>query len=76
MQYVDSVGRFCSKHEAYDNGILKNGYSIRVPMMLSNSGATVSLADAELCSRSDEGGGLMLVAAYQRDICAVGNRHV
>ena len=37
-QYVDKFGRFISEFEAFANGILKDGCTIRVPMMLADSG--------------------------------------
>ena len=44
-QYVDNFGRFISEREAFENGILKDGCTVRVPMMLADSGPV--LRDAE-----------------------------
>lgn len=35
-QYVDSFGRFVTREEAVENGMVKDGYSVRVPLMLSD----------------------------------------
>jgi phage tail sheath gpL-like len=69
VQYVDSLGRFCSKFDAYKNGILKDGYSVRVPMMLSDSGGALNFADAERAfADSAEGQRTVAYARHLHDI--------
>ena len=46
-QYVNRQGQFISEYEAFENGILKDGCTIRVPMMLADSGPSQSIRDAE-----------------------------
>lgn len=47
MQYLDRAGKFVSRSEAYLNGALRDGYAVRVPMMLADSADRVSVTDAE-----------------------------
>ena len=37
-QYVNRQGQFISEYEAFEGGVLKDGCTIRVPMMLADSG--------------------------------------
>ena len=46
-QYVNRQGQFISEYEAFEGGVLKDGCTIRVPMMLADSGPTQSIGDAE-----------------------------
>ena len=46
-QYIDRLGRFVSRAEAVEGSVLKDGYSIRVPLMLADSGPSFNLGDAE-----------------------------
>lgn len=48
MQYVDRLGRFVSRDEATVGGVLRDGFSIRVPMMLTDNRNNLQLSDAEL----------------------------
>ena len=46
-QYVNRQGQFISEDEALEDGVLKDGFTIRVPMMLADSGPSRSIQDAE-----------------------------
>lgn len=46
-QYVNRQGQFISEYEAFEGGVLKDGCTIRVPMMLADSGPSQSIGDAE-----------------------------
>ena len=60
-QYTDKHGRFISKGEAHENGILKDGCTIRVPLMLADSGPSQTIQDAERAF-ADSGEGQAVIA--------------
>ena len=58
-QYKDRMGRFVSEGEALVNGILRDGYSTIIPMMLADSGPV--FCDAERAF-ADSGEGQAVIA--------------
>lgn len=58
-QYVNPQGQFISKYEAFEGGVLKDGCTIRVPMMLADSGPV--FRDAERAF-ADSGEGQAVIA--------------
>ena len=54
-QYVDKIGRFISEYDAYEDGILKDGCTIRVPMMLAGSGPSQTFDAEQTFADSREG---------------------
>lgn len=63
MQYVDKFGKFVSRDEATLNGTLKDGYTVRVPMMLADSGPRINLVDAEQAFADSEVGRAVVARA-------------
>lgn len=47
MQYIDQMGRYCSREEALKDGMIRDGFTVRVPMLLVDNAPSHNLADAE-----------------------------
>ena len=46
-RYRNKDGRFVTRDEAFDGGILRDGYSVIVSMLFADADAQLSVADAE-----------------------------
>lgn len=46
-RYKDKLGRFVSRNEAFNRGILRDGYSVVVSMLFTDADVKLSVADAE-----------------------------
>ena len=66
-QYTNKHGQFVSENEARENGILKDGFTVRVPMLLADSGPNTSDAD-RVFADSDEGRVIIARARMVHDI--------
>lgn len=68
-RYKDRLGRWCARSEAVSNGMLNDGYSVHVDMMMTDSAAGHSFVDAERAfADSAEGQRIVAYARHLHDI--------